>query len=174
MKENRFCCGGCEKSRKTNTPPNAANGPAQKKTRAFAQTRAKPPSTESKFSNDDFLGFNANEVVESSTSDDEADAPTQSLPRNSRSDNRSSIDDDASIVDARAWSTDQVFKYFKSKFPRQAHVFKEHEIDGSSLYLLKRGDVVKGFNIKLGPALKIHRHICELQTNKKDRTLTWH
>lgn len=189
MKENRFFC-GCDKSRsKTNTPPNAAKVTAQKKTRAFAQTRVKPASTDNKFSSDGkigFLGFNANEVIESSSSEsDEANESTQSLPHHSRpsrsqmqnlssTDNRSSIDEDISTFDATEWSTDQVFKYFKNKFPRHAHVFKDHEIDGSSLYLLKRGDVVKGFNIKLGPALKIYGHILAIQTKSNNPRLSWH
>lgn len=37
------------------------------------------------------------------------------------------------------------------------------EIDGKSLLLMKRSDVLTGLSIKLGPALKIHRHVQHLQ-----------
>ena len=37
------------------------------------------------------------------------------------------------------------------------------EIDGKSLLLMKRSDVLTGMSIKLGPALKIHRHVQRLQ-----------
>lgn len=167
------------------TPPTATKATVPKKTRAFAQTRVKPTTTDTKFSSDGksgFLGFNANEVVES---DDEANEPTN--PKRRRSDSlehrtqmqqrssrdSSSIDDDTSIPNATKWSSDQVYKYFKNKFPRHAHVFKDHEIDGPSLYLLKRGDIIKGFNLKIGPALKIYGHVQEIQLNRKDLTLSW-
>lgn len=48
-------------------------------------------------------------------------------------------------------------------FPEQSHLFKEQEIDGSSLLLMRRSDVLKGFEMKLGPALKIYSHIVRLQ-----------
>ena len=38
------------------------------------------------------------------------------------------------------------------------------EIDGQSLLLLKRSDVLTGLNLKLGPALKIYQHVAKLQT----------
>ena len=37
------------------------------------------------------------------------------------------------------------------------------EIDGKSLLLMKRSDVLTGLSIKLGPALKIHSHVARLQ-----------
>lgn len=154
----------------------------------------KPATTDNKFASDSkigFLGFNANEAANSSSSNDEAEVPPQprlsrpirsgsQMQRNqqqqrSSSDNRhSSIDGDASTIDAREWSADEVFRYFKSIFPRHAHVFKDHEIDGPSLYLLKRGDIIRGFDIKIGPALKLYGHILMMQTKNKDQTLAWH
>ena len=38
------------------------------------------------------------------------------------------------------------------------------EIDGKSLLLMKRSDVLTGLSLKLGPALKIYTHIQRLQT----------
>lgn len=196
IKENRFCCGNCGKSRKIATPPHAAKETVPKKTRAFAQTRCvKPTTTDNKFANDSktgFLGFSAaNEVIESSSSD-EADEPPPSHPRLSRpirrqssqsgqmqlrssSESRLSRNDDegSAIIEPGEWSADQVFKYFRSKFPRHAHVLKDHEIDGSALLLLKRGDVVRGFDIKIGPAVKLYGEILMIQTRCKDPTLSW-
>lgn len=63
-----------------------------------------------------------------------------------------------------------LFKHFKSIFPRHAHVFKDHEIDGPSLYLLKRKDIIRGFNIEIGPALKLYNHILMMQTKSRDPT----
>lgn len=37
------------------------------------------------------------------------------------------------------------------------------EIDGMSLLLLRRADVIFGLNLRLGPALKIYRLVCQLQ-----------
>lgn len=37
------------------------------------------------------------------------------------------------------------------------------EIDGASLLLLKRADVLSTLGLKLGPAVKIFRHISNLQ-----------
>ena len=38
------------------------------------------------------------------------------------------------------------------------------EIDGPSLLLLKRSDVLQGLSLRLGPALKIYNHVMKLQT----------
>ena len=38
------------------------------------------------------------------------------------------------------------------------------EIDGKSLLLMKRSDVLTGLSLKLGPALKIYAHVQRLQT----------
>lgn len=62
------------------------------------------------------------------------------------------------------WTIDEVEAYISTiGFPDQAHVFREEEIDGRSLLLLKRTDVLKGLPLKLGPALKIYAHIHQLQ-----------
>lgn len=93
-------------------------------------------------------------------------ARTQSPPRQRRSslsENANSIDNDTNNTNIFTWSTNEVFDYFKLKFPRQAHVFEAEEIDGPSLYLLERDDVVKGFKIKIGPAVKIYDHIFKLK-----------
>ncbi|CAH1775960.1 unnamed protein product [Owenia fusiformis] len=69
------------------------------------------------------------------------------------------------IPDASDWTMDDVVEYFKKKgFEEQADIFKEQEIDGKSLLLLKRNDVLTGLALKLGPALKIFKHVEKLQT----------
>lgn len=47
------------------------------------------------------------------------------------------------------------------------------EIDGHSLLLMKRIDVLTSLNLKLGPALKIYRHVVKLQVRKDDQKLYW-
>ena len=49
-------------------------------------------------------------------------------------------------------------------FPEQAASFREQEIDGIALLLLKRVDILTGMSLKLGPALKIYGQIQRLQT----------
>lgn len=48
-------------------------------------------------------------------------------------------------------------------FPPESSVFRDQEIDGKSLLLLKRDDVINGLSLKLGPALKIYSLINHLQ-----------
>nr|XP_057904369.1 sterile alpha motif domain containing 1a isoform X2 [Doryrhamphus excisus] len=63
------------------------------------------------------------------------------------------------------WSVADVVTYFSDAgFPEQAVAFKTQEIDGKSLLLMQRSDVLTGLSIRLGPALKIYeRHIKVLQ-----------
>ncbi|XP_020786981.1 sterile alpha motif domain-containing protein 1 [Boleophthalmus pectinirostris] len=57
------------------------------------------------------------------------------------------------------WSVSDVVSYFSAAgFPEQAAAFRTQEIDGKSLLLMQRSDVLTGLSIKLGPALKIYEH----------------
>lgn len=70
------------------------------------------------------------------------------------------------VVNPQKWSAQDVENYIRSiGFPEQSLLFKEQEIDGTSLLLLRRSDVLTGFHMKLGPALKIYSHIVRLQKN---------
>lgn len=70
------------------------------------------------------------------------------------------------MSDASQWSIDDVVQYFRNAgFCNQADVFREQEIDGKSLLLLKRTDVLNGLSLKMGPALKIYTHVERLQTH---------
>ncbi|KAE8609424.1 hypothetical protein XENTR_v10011807 [Xenopus tropicalis] len=68
--------------------------------------------------------------------------------------------------DPAHWAVDDVVNYFKTAgFEEQASAFKEQEIDGKSLLLMTRNDVLTGLSLKLGPALKIYEyHVKPLQT----------
>ncbi|XP_062382948.1 sterile alpha motif domain-containing protein 13-like [Sardina pilchardus] len=68
--------------------------------------------------------------------------------------------------DPSEWAVTDVVDYFKAAgFQEQADAFKDQEIDGKSLLLMTRNDVLTGLSIKLGPALKIYEyHVKPLQT----------
>ncbi|XP_045473865.1 uncharacterized protein LOC123680144 [Harmonia axyridis] len=78
---------------------------------------------------------------------------------------------DPRIPDATLWTPDDVYQYFTQFFPEEAKVFKEQEIDGRSLLLLKRMDVLTKLNLRLGPALKIYKHVITLQVRRDDPRL---
>ncbi|XP_029364545.1 sterile alpha motif domain containing 1a isoform X2 [Echeneis naucrates] len=63
------------------------------------------------------------------------------------------------------WTVADVASYFSDAgFPEQAMAFRTQEIDGKSLLLMQRSDVLTGLSIRLGPALKIYeRHVKVLQ-----------
>uniref|UniRef100_A0A3B4F6C7 SAM domain-containing protein n=1 Tax=Pundamilia nyererei TaxID=303518 RepID=A0A3B4F6C7_9CICH len=63
------------------------------------------------------------------------------------------------------WTVSDVVSYFTAAgFPEQAAAFRTQEIDGKSLLLMQRNDVLTGLSIRLGPALKIYeRHVKVLQ-----------
>ncbi|XP_038649595.1 sterile alpha motif domain-containing protein 13 isoform X2 [Scyliorhinus canicula] len=73
--------------------------------------------------------------------------------------------ENSKLLDPAQWTILDVFNYFKKAgFEDQAMAFQEQEIDGKSLLLMKRSDVLTGLAIKLGPALKIYEyHVKALQ-----------
>eukprot|EP00914_Ancora_sagittata_P006023 GHVO01012147.1.p1 GENE.GHVO01012147.1~~GHVO01012147.1.p1 ORF type:complete len:251 (-),score=34.08 GHVO01012147.1:199-951(-) len=71
---------------------------------------------------------------------------------------------EAEVPDAADWSIDDVAQYFSGTgFVEESETFREQEIDGRSLLLLKRSDVLMGLSFKLGPAVKIYAHVQQLQ-----------
>jgi hypothetical protein len=46
------------------------------------------------------------------------------------------------------------------------------QIDGTSLLLMKRDDVVRNMGLKLGLAVKIYKHIRRLQTHQEEDFLS--
>ncbi|XP_037936699.1 uncharacterized protein LOC119670494 [Teleopsis dalmanni] len=69
----------------------------------------------------------------------------------------------------KKWSVEQVTAYFSNWFPREASVFQDYKIDGPTLLLLKRNDVVGRLGLKLGPSLKIFNLILKLQNNWNEK-----
>lgn len=82
-------------------------------------------------------------------------------------------DFDPTIPDATSWTPNEVYHYFSQYFPQEATIFRDQEIDGHSLLLMKRKDVLTNLQLKLGPALKIYRHVLRLQLRKDDVKLGW-
>ncbi|KAJ8277798.1 hypothetical protein GJAV_G00080180 [Gymnothorax javanicus] len=70
------------------------------------------------------------------------------------------------LPDPADWAVTDVVNYFRAAgFEEQASAFQDQEIDGKSLLLMTRNDVLTGLSIKLGPALKIYEyHVKPLQT----------
>ncbi|MBN3286604.1 SAM13 protein, partial [Polyodon spathula] len=70
------------------------------------------------------------------------------------------------LPDPAHWAVSDVVNYFKAAgFDEQACAFQDQEIDGKSLLLMTRNDVLTGLSIKLGPALKMYEyHVKPLQT----------
>ncbi|XP_054159837.1 bromodomain adjacent to zinc finger domain protein 1A-like [Oppia nitens] len=67
-------------------------------------------------------------------------------------------------ISPQKWTVEEVETFIRdSGFPSESLIFKEQEIDGRSLLLLRRMDVLTGLSLKLGPALKIYNHISRLQ-----------
>ncbi|XP_037936374.1 uncharacterized protein LOC119670257 [Teleopsis dalmanni] len=77
------------------------------------------------------------------------------------------------LPNVKGWTVEQVADYLTKYFPKEASVFRDHEIDGASLLLLKRSDVIKKLPLKLGPSLRIYSLILKLQTKQNDPTLGW-
>ncbi|XP_051768368.1 sterile alpha motif domain-containing protein 13 [Ctenopharyngodon idella] len=80
-------------------------------------------------------------------------------------DTKSSVEN-GQLMDPAHWAVADVVNYFKATgFEEQANAFQDQEIDGKSLLLMTRNDVLTGLSIKLGPALKIYEyHVKPLQT----------
>ncbi|KAG7487769.1 hypothetical protein MATL_G00026890 [Megalops atlanticus] len=80
-------------------------------------------------------------------------------------DNKSPMEN-GQLPDPADWAVTDVVNYFKAVgFDEQANAFQDQEIDGKSLLLMTRNDVLTGLSIKLGPALKIYEyHVKPLQT----------
>ncbi|XP_054274948.1 uncharacterized protein LOC128994415 [Macrosteles quadrilineatus] len=96
------------------------------------------------------------------------------VPSNCLSDPFEDIPIDDSIPDAKHWTNNQVYQYFCTHFkPEIAQAFKEQDIDGQSLLLMKRMDVLTSLNLKLGPALKVYGHVRKLQTRKSHIKILW-
>ncbi|XP_049538466.1 uncharacterized protein LOC125952795 [Anopheles darlingi] len=76
----------------------------------------------------------------------------------------------------RRWTCDDVSSYFSRYRQSWGDLFLEQEIDGASLLLLQRNDVLSRFGLKLGPAMELYQRIVALQSGESeivDVRLTW-
>ena len=66
-----------------------------------------------------------------------------------------------SLIPMIKWTTKEVFEYINkiSGCSEYAKLFKDEEIDGEALLLLKVEHMIHTMNLKLGPALKIASHL---------------
>uniref|UniRef100_UPI00398EB6FF sterile alpha motif domain-containing protein 1-like isoform X2 n=1 Tax=Pristiophorus japonicus TaxID=55135 RepID=UPI00398EB6FF len=86
-------------------------------------------------------------------------SPVDMVPEVNGPTDRHILEENGKSVDPTEWSIADVVNYFKEAgFPEQAGAFEDQEIDGKSLLLMKRNDVLTGLAIKLGPALKIYEY----------------
>ncbi|XP_060038944.1 sex comb on midleg-like protein 2 isoform X3 [Erinaceus europaeus] len=82
----------------------------------------------------------------------------------------SSVPKQGLLTDPSTWSVEEVIEYIKCKDPQIAvlltDLFRQHEIDGKALLLLKSDVVMKYMGLKLGPALKLCHYIEKLKEGK--------
>ena len=100
-----------------------------------------------------------------------------------------SVPVDENIPDISTWSAARVCQYLVQNGVQESHAkifFDEvglnktfspmnsflsfmylQEIDGSSVLVMQRNDIIKGLGLKLGPALKIYNRVRTLQTRRK-------
>eukprot|EP00092_Neocalanus_flemingeri_P040939 GFUD01044577.1.p1 GENE.GFUD01044577.1~~GFUD01044577.1.p1 ORF type:complete len:952 (+),score=235.97 GFUD01044577.1:97-2952(+) len=76
--------------------------------------------------------------------------------------------EDPKLPDITTWSAAKVSQYLVQNGIQEIHakVFFDEEIDGSSVLVMQRKDVLLGLGLKLGPALKIYNRIRALQTRR--------
>lgn len=79
------------------------------------------------------------------------------------------------IPDVSKWTHHQVSDYFtRLGFnARDAAMFKEEEIDGETLLIMRRSDIVNATKLKLGTTLKMWTEILKFQTGSNDPTQGW-
>ncbi|XP_077306482.1 sterile alpha motif domain-containing protein 13 [Lithobates pipiens] len=99
------------------------------------------------------------------------DAGSMENKENGSVDSKNSVEN-GRPPDPAHWAVDDVVSYFTANgFEEQASAFKEQEIDGKSLLLMTRNDVLTGLSLKLGPALKIYEyHVKPLQMQHTKNT----
>lgn len=106
------------------------------------------------------------EIVKSVTNS-VSDIPTTTIT--------SSVADNGTIPDVRSWTCHEIARYFEKYFnPNYAQIFKNEQIDGESLLLMRRQDLInQNLKITLGFRLKMWNVVSKLQTGSNDPTQTW-
>uniref|UniRef100_A0A182JVQ2 USP domain-containing protein n=1 Tax=Anopheles christyi TaxID=43041 RepID=A0A182JVQ2_9DIPT len=75
---------------------------------------------------------------------------------------------DECTKEIRYWTCDDVCRYFSKHSKAWGDIFQEQEIDGPSLLLMRKTDVLSRFGLKLGPALELYQRIVALQNGDRD------
>ena len=81
--------------------------------------------------------------------------------------------DEPKLENLKEWTVTQVYDYLYKFLPDRAQLFKDQEIDGSSLVLMGRSDILSGFGLKLGPAMALYQRVAMMQHNTNDIRITW-
>lgn len=164
--------------------------PAKRKIDEESTSKEQSPNIESQ--NEGFQGFQLDELNDQRNDNTKVtpiEATSSAVRQSSNTDKpveyESSIDFDLSannhiqsflqdepVEDPSSWDCDNVYEYFSRYFPRDAHILRDEEIDGKSLLLMKRSDVI-GLKLKLGVAINMYAHVLKLQTKKNDFTIAW-
>ncbi|KAH8332145.1 hypothetical protein KR074_002008 [Drosophila pseudoananassae] len=71
------------------------------------------------------------------------------------------------------WTVDQVVSFVGRHYPQEANAFRFQDIDGASLLLLTRNDVINGFGLKLGQALRVFQLVMSLQNGNDGVQHAW-
>ncbi|XP_049278427.1 nucleolin [Anopheles funestus] len=103
-------------------------------------------------------------------------APSKSNKSAIKTDHSNDDEGDESAKDIRYWSCDDVCRFFSRHCRAWGDLFHEQEIDGASLLLMRKGDVLSRFGLKLGPAMELYQRIVALQNGDRDIVdvrLTW-
>ncbi len=71
-------------------------------------------------------------------------------------------------AEVKAWTVTQVSEWLceQGSFEKEADAFRQQDIDGACLMLLKKMSVLTDVGIKLGPAVKIFDRIKRLQAQQ--------
>ncbi|XP_049861605.1 uncharacterized protein LOC126355353 [Schistocerca gregaria] len=79
------------------------------------------------------------------------------------------------IPDVSRWTVRRIYNYFVKKgFAAQACVFRENGIDGPTVLMLTRTDVLYNLQMKLGPALKIYHQVRILQAKAAGKSFIYY
>ncbi|XP_053665807.1 sterile alpha motif domain-containing protein 1 [Anopheles marshallii] len=103
-------------------------------------------------------------------------APSKSTKSTFKVDHNNDEGRDESVKDIRYWTCDDVCRFFGRHCQAWGDLFHEQEIDGASLLLMRKGDVLTRFGLKLGPAMELYQRIVALQNGDRDIVdvrLTW-
>uniref|UniRef100_A0A182MK62 SAM domain-containing protein n=1 Tax=Anopheles culicifacies TaxID=139723 RepID=A0A182MK62_9DIPT len=98
----------------------------------------------------------------------DGNAPSKTIRSAIKTDHSNDEEENESTKDIRFWSCDDVCRFFSRHCKAWGDLFHEQEIDGASLLLMRKGDVLTRFGLKLGPAMELYQRIVALQNGDRD------